>query len=174
MSLPFYSEYPFVIRPATTNDLTDIAYVITRIAREENSLGAEPMLTQEPATITMLEKMRERPHCWLVALVDNKIIGIACAVKFFETGNSGSTAVLGIGVLKEHRNRSVGSALIHRVIEWCISNNISKIRLTVWEHNNAALQLYKKFGFKPVQKKKTAFPAKGCFVDEIIMEKQIV
>ncbi|MCU1449765.1 MAG: GCN5-related N-acetyltransferase [Acidimicrobiales bacterium] len=53
----------------------------------------------------------------------------------------------GMMVDAEMRGRGVGSALLAAAMEWARTAGAHKIALQVWPDNDAALALYRKFGF---------------------------
>jgi RimJ/RimL family protein N-acetyltransferase len=56
-------------------------------------------------------------------------------------------ADFGMMVDADMRGRGVGSALLAAAMEWARSAGAHKIALQVWPHNEAAIALYRKFGF---------------------------
>ena len=45
------------------------------------------------------------------------------------------------------RGRGVGTALVAAAVEWARAHGLHKLALSVFPHNNAAIALYRKFGF---------------------------
>ena len=83
-----------------------------------------------------------------VALIDNEIVGnLGFTVN--PAPRRRHVASLGMGVKDNHAGSGVGSALLETVIDladnWL---NLKRIELTVFVDNEAAINLYKKFGFK--------------------------
>lgn len=56
-------------------------------------------------------------------------------------------ATMGMMVAAGWRGRGVGSGLLAACIEWARSSGTHKLVLDVWPHNEAAIALYRKFGF---------------------------
>jgi ribosomal protein S18 acetylase RimI-like enzyme len=50
-------------------------------------------------------------------------------------------------VAREWRGRGVGSALMEAAIAWAREHGLHKLSLSVFPHNDAAIALYRKFGF---------------------------
>jgi RimJ/RimL family protein N-acetyltransferase len=57
-------------------------------------------------------------------------------------------ADFGMMVAADARGRGVGSGLMSAAIEWAREAGAHKIALQVWPHNEAAIALYRKFGFE--------------------------
>jgi RimJ/RimL family protein N-acetyltransferase len=60
----------------------------------------------------------------------------------------GGLADLGMMVDSEWRGRGVGSALMEACVAWAREHGAHKLVLEVWPHNQAAIGLYRKFGFE--------------------------
>jgi RimJ/RimL family protein N-acetyltransferase len=54
---------------------------------------------------------------------------------------------LGMWVAADRRGRGVGTALVAAAIEWARERGLHKLTLGVFPHNEAAIALYRKFGF---------------------------
>ena len=58
------------------------------------------------------------------------------------------TAMIGMGVAEEWRNRGIGSAMLSGVVDWARHHpEIEMLWLNVYSSNLAGLSLYKRFGF---------------------------
>ncbi len=54
---------------------------------------------------------------------------------------------IGMAVAREWRGRGVGSLLMVAAIDWARERGLHKLSLSVFVHNEAAIALYRKFGF---------------------------
>ena len=77
---------------------------------------------------------------------------------------------LGIGILKEYRNKGLGKRLLYTVIQWCrVRPSIHWIDLGVFSGNNNAMALFKKVGFQKVGYKEDCWLIDGKSISETIM-----
>jgi ribosomal protein S18 acetylase RimI-like enzyme len=53
-----------------------------------------------------------------------------------------------ITVIKEHRRKGIGEALINYAQQWAKTNKAVSIELTVWEFNKGARDFYQKLGYQ--------------------------
>ena len=90
-----------------------------------------------------------------VALVGQKIVGYCIAVKKLHSYDGvvlditwNSAYIWDLFVLKEHRNKGVGTALISDAIAYLKSIGIDKVGVLVNYRNDHAKRLFKKLGFK--------------------------
>jgi ribosomal protein S18 acetylase RimI-like enzyme len=78
-------------------------------------------------------------------------------------------ATLDIAVAAPYRRRGIGAALLRAGIRWARSQGVQKLMLSVYPHNDAAIELYRRFGF--VQEGRLARHSRKSYgyEDEILM-----
>ena len=67
----------------------------------------------------------------------------------------------------------IGNAITNEIINFAKEKNVKNIVLSVRQENSAAINLYKKYGFKTVGVKKDYICIDGNFDDEITMQLQL-
>uniref|UniRef100_UPI0020C16C5C GNAT family N-acetyltransferase n=1 Tax=Lysinibacillus sp. D3C2_S12 TaxID=2941226 RepID=UPI0020C16C5C len=75
-------------------------------------------------------------------------------------------ASIRLAVKEEHQQKGIGSALMQAVENWSQQRDISRLELTVMEHNNVALHLFKKLGFQQEGIRQYAIKLNNTFVNE--------
>lgn len=65
--------------------------------------------------------------------------------------NLGMGAVQNIGIVPEHRNRSLGSVLIRQALQGFHSEGLRRASLEVTAQNSGAVRLYHRLGFRKVK-----------------------
>jgi L-phenylalanine/L-methionine N-acetyltransferase len=76
------------------------------------------------------------------------------------------TAALGIAVAREGQRRGVGSALMAGLVDWADNwAQVLRLELTVYTDNEAAIALYRKFGFVHEGTHRAFALRDGVFVD---------
>lgn len=121
----------------------------------------------------VLKKIDENKTIKLLAISDNKIIGISdIAMNDRVTSHEGT---FGITVSKEYRGQGVGKTLMKLVLKEA-ENKIPQLRivsLAVFGDNPLAYGIYKKFGFQEYGRLPEGILHKGGYVDHIFMYKKI-
>ncbi|MCA9765889.1 MAG: GNAT family N-acetyltransferase [Carnobacterium sp.] len=77
---------------------------------------------------------------------------------------------IGIMIHKEYQNKGIGTALLAALID--VADNwlmLVRLELTVFEDNESAIHLYKKFGFEKEGLKQFAAIRKGKYENEYVM-----
>lgn len=57
-----------------------------------------------------------------------------------------------IAIKKEYQNKSIGSLLLAKVIEWAESKGLHRVELKVYSFNSHAVEFYSSKGFKDLNK----------------------
>ena len=145
--ISFEAEY--VYRMATPEDAAAICDLQISLGQDEDFLLVTPMdpITGTALLRASLEKME--PGCSssvIVAELGGKIIGLALCRDHLHPSLSGMVQ-LTLCVDREHRRRGVGTALLHRSVQWAEANGVRRLQLAVIANNGAALATYRKLDF---------------------------
>lgn len=127
---------PFEIRAARDEDRRPLAVLFAAVAEERDGIATEPPVDVE------LWAGRWRLEGTLIAVAGDEVVGsLNVELSRFGYGE------IGMAVAREWRGRGVGSALLAEAIEWAREHGLHKLSLSVFPHNAAAIELYRKFGF---------------------------
>jgi len=91
-------------------------------------------------------------HAWtdreaqVVALDDGRVVGHIYIQREAHPVTR-HVATLGIAVSAGHRGQGIGRALMAEGFRWAREAGVEKIMLSVYPHNDAAIALYRRFGF---------------------------
>ncbi|MNC75722.1 putative acetyltransferase YhhY [compost metagenome] len=75
------------------------------------------------------------------------------------------------GICTGYRNKGIGTKFFNELDKWAEQNKISRLELTVMCHNETAVGLYEKKGFRKEGIKKNSMLVNGSYVDEYYMAK---
>nr|MDO8135385.1 GNAT family N-acetyltransferase [Candidatus Njordarchaeum guaymaensis] len=160
-----------IIREAEENDFPLIWAIYQKVLSEgtytsairgESALDRYEHLSQD--------EVDKRKALTLLAEVDGKLVGyISIDESIWDL--SRHVGELGIAVLPEFRGVGVGSALMESALHLASEKGFKKIGLSVFHTNKRAINLYRKFRFKKVGRKRKQFNLNGEYIDEITMEK---
>jgi len=126
----------FEIRPAEESDRRALAVIFATVAEERDGIATEP-----PVDIDGMAERWEIEDT-LVADADSELVGMI----HVERSRFGFGEV-GMLVARDWRSRGVGSALVAAAIDWARAHGLHKLALSVFPHNEAAIALYRKYGF---------------------------
>ena len=147
------------IREIEVEDYKELLDFMKKVKGETNFLLGYPdeiKLSYEDEKERIKKVKSSETSNYFVVMKNSKIIGCI--------GFNGNTArktkhygTIGISVLKEYWGRGIATTLLEKLISWAKEKGIKKINLDVFENNERAIKLYKKFGFK----------LEGCIEDGI-------
>jgi ribosomal protein S18 acetylase RimI-like enzyme len=104
----------------------------------------------------------------LVAVSGGRVVGHLTADR--EEGSvTRHVASLGMAVARDWRRRGIGSALLNEAIRWARAFGIEKLALSVYPGNEAALGLYRRFGFREEGRLSGHSKKSIGYMDEIVM-----
>lgn len=75
------------------------------------------------------------------------------------------------GILQSYAGQGLGKRLFEALDEWAMNQKIHRLELTVMCHNERAVHLYQKLGFKTEGIKRDSLQVDGRYVDEYYMAK---
>jgi ribosomal protein S18 acetylase RimI-like enzyme len=81
------------------------------------------------------------------------------------------TADIGIGVMKGHRGKGIGTKLMEETMKILKKRGVTKVTVSVFAPNKDARKFYEKMGFLQEGMKEGQWLFKGEYIDEIIMAK---
>jgi len=126
----------FQIRHAEDGDRESLARLFAAVAEERDGIAAEPPIDVEGLA------GRWQLDGTLVAVADGGLVGeVRVEPTYFGYGE------LGMMVAAGWRGRGVGTALVAGAVDWARERGLHKLSLGVFPHNEAAIALYRKFGF---------------------------
>ena len=129
------------IRPAVAADLEPLLDLITAVAAEGIWIGTE-VVDRVERHASYRSAIDDQDQLLLVADAGGAIVG-----QLWMGHRRYGVAELGMLVAEGWRGQGVGSALLVAAIDWARQVGAHKVALQVWPHNEAALALYRKFGF---------------------------
>jgi RimJ/RimL family protein N-acetyltransferase len=78
-------------------------------------------------------------------------------------------AELGLMVAAGERRRGIGTALMEEAVKWAKGSGVTKLELHVFPHNEPAIALYRKLGFREEGQRHRHYRIAGHYVDAILM-----
>jgi RimJ/RimL family protein N-acetyltransferase len=133
----------FTVRAATEADIDRMVELYAAVADEGRWIGAEGPVDRDDARRRWAHRLGGEAGVQLVAEADGLVVG-QLGLELAPYG----VASLGMLVDRAWRRRGVGSALVEAAIAAARDRGCHKVSLQVWPHNEAALSLYRRFGFE--------------------------
>ena len=166
-----------LIRPAKPEDTAGIIAHRVGIASEPDTYVSytveEANCAVEKERERIIKQLEEGDLC-LVAVAEARIIAeMGCSIdhSFSITCH---TAVLGMSVERNYRNRGIGSKMTEEAIKWAQGNRVVRLELEVYAENQPAIHLYEKNGFEVEGRKRKYAKQRGRYFDSLMMSRLFV
>lgn len=111
------------------------------VAAEGRWIGSEAPIDRGAKRARWLETMTAEGEELFVAQHAGALVGMA------DVRGTGPT-YLGMLVRRGFRGRGIGTQLLDACLGWAVAKGSHKLWLEVWPHNEPAIRLYEKLGFK--------------------------
>jgi RimJ/RimL family protein N-acetyltransferase len=132
-----------VVRPAREEDLDPLVELTAAVAAEGRWIGTEAPVDRERRRRALAEALGDERALLLVADAGGRVVGELWM------GLAGyGVADLGMLVADGWRGRGLGGSLLRAGLDWARGAGAHKVILQVWPHNQAAIALYERFGFR--------------------------
>jgi RimJ/RimL family protein N-acetyltransferase len=104
----------------------------------------------------------------LLAVEGESVIG-SLSIRRDDHPATSHVATFGMFVVASHRGRGLGSALLEEALRWARRFGVERVELTVYPSNEAAIGLYRKFGFREEGRLVRHAKKSYGYEDEILM-----
>ena len=160
----------FVVREATPADAPALVALGAAVGREpEGWLITTTAWRSVGDERRYLRALRRHPNAAVyVAEAAEGIVGRLSVARDPHPA-SHHVADLGLMVAATHRRRGIGRALLQAAVEWARVVGVRKLELHVFPHNDAAIALYRSFGFEREGYRKGHYRRAGEYVDAVLM-----
>jgi GNAT superfamily N-acetyltransferase len=161
-----------IIRKINENDAENFLKFLYQLDMETKNMMYEPdeRKTSVGEMKARLNSIRNTNSLILIAEDNRLIVGFLSAERGFANRIKHSAYIV-VGVLQNYRKKGIGQVLFEGMERWARKNALIRLELTVILHNEAAVHLYKKMGFKVEGIKEKSLNIDGIFVDEYYMSK---
>ncbi len=154
-------------RPADAAALVELAEAVA--AEPEEWLVAEGSWRTAGEERRYLRTLARYPHAAvLVAEADDRVVARLSIARDPHPA-SAHVADLGLMVAADQRRRGVGTALLEAAVGWARDSGVRKLELHVFPHNEPAIALYERFGFRPEGVRTGHYRRGDRFLDAVLM-----
>ncbi|MFD3449278.1 GNAT family N-acetyltransferase [Microbacteriaceae bacterium 4G12] len=160
------------IRRATVKDAAQILSIKQEIISSTSFFISSPKETPQDIEkeAQRIRESEENGGLVLVAEMDNTVVGF---LSFSRNARERlkHTGSFGMGIKQDYCGNSIGSNMLHYLLDWAkTQEGLEKICLGVLSHNERAIYVYKKLGFREEgrQVKQVKFED-GSYADDVLM-----
>jgi RimJ/RimL family protein N-acetyltransferase len=166
-------EHMITIREIQKGDAERFLDLCKRIDEETQLMLREPWerdITLEEQRKQIKSILSRDNQAIFVAEIDGRLVGYLTARGGVYSRDRHRVYIV-IGILQAFTSQGIGTKLFSTLERWARECKLHRLELTVMVHNDKALGLYKKMGFKIEGRKMHSFFVNGAYVDEYYMAK---
>lgn len=162
------------LRAPNWSDLDDLIDYINGLVEEHAPITKTEKVTRESEAEWLGQRLAEIENghtIHLVAEVNGKVVGAGEVNQLTEERSH--TGYLGIGIIKSHRSKGLGAAIMRALAELSKKSGMKILILDAFATNITALMLYKKLGFKEVGRIPKGIFRDGKYIDLVRMTMEL-
>lgn len=159
-----------VVRPARPKDAASFLRMYASVAAERRFIRSEEVRHPVRDYRARFRRPWTDDGAHVVAVAGDRVIGHV-STRRDEHPVTRHVATLGMAVAADWRRRGVGARLMSEAIRWARSVGVLKLLLSVYPDNDAAVALYRRFGFVEEGRLVRQSRKSHGFEDEILMAK---
>ncbi len=159
------------VREVRVDDAATFLELCTRLDEESSFMMLEPgerQTTVDEQRLQIAAILAQPNSTILVAEAGTSLAGYVAAHGGEFRRNRHSAYVVA-GVCQSFSGQGIGTRLFQSLVEWAPTVRVSRLELTVMEHNAAGVALYRKIGFVEEGLRQRSMRVNGRFIDEIAM-----
>ncbi|MCT1726951.1 MULTISPECIES: GNAT family N-acetyltransferase [Lysinibacillus] len=163
----------YIIRGIEASDARSFIHLQEEIFQETDfmyNVQNELDLTvqQLRKNLTYWKQLKNRT---ILLCVLNGIFAGYAVIHGYKQSKARHVASIRLAVKEEYQQKGIGSALMKAVESWSKQHDISRLELSVMEHNNVALHLFTKLGFHQEGIRKNAIKLNDTYINEYNLSK---
>jgi RimJ/RimL family protein N-acetyltransferase len=135
-----------LIRPARPRDAASFVTAYQDVANERRFIQTERVTRSVRHYRRQFRRSWDDHGAHLLAFEGGAVVG-SLSIRRDDHPATRHVATLGMFVVAGLRGRGIGSGLMDEALRWARRFGVERIELTVYPHNEAAIALYRKFGF---------------------------
>jgi RimJ/RimL family protein N-acetyltransferase len=164
------SRRSFHIRRATASDAAALVELGTTIGSEpEGWLISDSTWRGVAEERRYLRAVRKHPHAAVFVAETEQGIVARLSIARDDHPASDHVADLGLMVAATHRRQGIGQALLDTAVAWARESRVRKLELHVFPHNEPAIALYERYGFRREGYRNAHYRRGPGYVDAILM-----
>jgi len=167
-----------IIRYPKQSDLESIHRYFNTLSKERTYLSEQgehiSRSEHQKYLSDKLKRIQKKKTVWFLVFHNNTLIG-SSTISLFDKRAFFHVGEFLISIARKYRGKGVGELLLKTVIleSKKTLKSLKILILEVFGNNNTAINMYKKFGFKPYGKLPEGVLHRKKYVDDVLMYKRI-
>lgn len=163
----------YIIRAIEASDARSFIHLQEEIFQQTDfmyNMENELDLTVQQLRKDLINWKQLKNRTILLCILNGNFAGYA-VIHGYKHSKAKHVASVRLAVKEEHQRQGIGSELMKAVEQWSKQRDISRLEVSVMEHNDCALHLFKKLNFKQEGIRQNAIKLNGTFINEYSLSK---
>ena len=158
------------VRPARPQDAASYLAMWREVVAERRFVRTEAVKGTVRDYRRQFRDAMNNDRARLLAVAERRVVGALFIERMAHPVNN-HVATLGMAVDAAWRGKGIGAALMDAALKWARSAGVEKVSLEVYPTNEAALALYRRFGFEDEGRLARHSRKSYGYEDELIMSR---
>ena len=158
------------IRPARPQDASSYLAMWREVVAERRFVRTEVVKGAVRDYRRQFRDSVTNDRAWFLTIAEGRVVGALFIERMAHPVNR-HVATLGMAVHAPWRGKGLGTALMEAALRWAGSSGVEKVSLEVYPTNEAALALYRRFGFEEEGRLVRHSRKSYGYEDELIMSR---
>ena len=158
------------IRPARAQDAPSYLAMWREVVAERRFVRTEVVKGTVRDYRRQFRDSVTNDRAWFLTIAEGRVVGALFIERMAHPVNR-HVATLGMAVHAPWRGKGLGTALMEAALRWARSSGVEKVSLEVYPTNEAAVALYRRFGFEEEGRLVRHSRKSYGYEDELIMSR---
>ena len=161
------------LRPARPDDAAAIIAAV-RSSSQERSYVLMEIYGKDAATQrAYIEQLDRRHNLFLVATVNEQIVGILALLDFLVCSTPEPCLSVGVHIVRDWRGRGLGSAMLRYALRWAKEHEYHRLEADIFTTNERSVHLFDKAGFQEVTCRRRSVQVGVQQINEVILARSL-
>jgi len=160
-------------RPARPDDAAEIIAAVRSSAQERSYVLMEVYGKDAEAQRAYIERLDREHNLFLVATVNEKIVGILALLDSLLCSATAPALSVGVHIVRDWRGRGIGSALLRYAMRWAKEHDYRRLEADIFTTNERSVHLFEKAGFQEETCRRRSVQVGVQRISEVILTKSL-
>jgi RimJ/RimL family protein N-acetyltransferase len=148
LTYPLPDATKVTLRPARPEDAAAIISAVRSSAQERSYVLMEIYGKDAAAQRAYIEGLDRAHNLFLVATVDDQIVGILALLDRLLCSTPTPALAVGVHLVRDWRGRGIGSAMLRYGMRWAKEHGYRRLEADIFTTNKRSVHLFNKAGFQ--------------------------
>ena len=161
------------LRPARPDDAAAIIAAVRSVAQDRSYVLMELYGMDAAAQRAYLERLDREHNLFLVATVNDRIVGILALLDTLLCSTPEPALSVGVHIVSDWRGHGIGSALLRYAVRWAKEHGYRRLETDIFTTNQRSLHLFNKAGFREDTCRRRSVQVGVQQINEVVLAKSL-